>query len=62
MEKIVLWQKKTMVLLKKIMVLWGKNYDLNKYIALDGTMGKQTMILYRKLWNFDLLWKKLWYY
>ena len=20
------------------------------------------MILYRKLWNFDLLWKKLWYY
>ena len=34
--------------------LWyyGKNY---------GTMEK-TMILYRKLWNFDLLWKKLWYY
>ena len=20
------------------------------------------MILYRKLWNFDLLWKILWYY
>ena len=41
--------------------LWyyGKNY---------GTMEK-TMVLYRKLWNFDLLWKKtmvlwkkLWYY
>ena len=34
--------------------LWyyGKNYD---------TMEK-TMVLYRKLWNFDLLWKKLWYY
>ena len=24
--------------------------------------GKNYMILYRKLWNFDLLWKKLWYY
>ena len=35
---------------------------LNKYIALDGTMGKQTMILYRKIWKFDLLWKKLWHY
>ena len=34
--------------------LWyyGKNY---------GTIPK-TMILYRKLWNFDLLWKTLWYY
>ena len=28
----------------------GKNY---------GTM-KKTMVLYRKLWNFDFLWKKLW--
>ena len=26
-----------------------------------GTLGKN-MILYRKLWNFDLLRKKLWYY
>ena len=26
-----------------------------------GTM-KTTMVLYRKLWNFDLLWKKLRYY
>ena len=26
-----------------------------------GTMEK-TMVLYRKLWNFDLLWKKLCYY
>ena len=26
-----------------------------------GTLPK-TMVLYRKLWNFDLLWKKLWYY
>ena len=26
-----------------------------------GTMEK-TMVLYRKLWNFDLIWKKLWYY
>ena len=26
-----------------------------------GTMEK-TMVLYQKLWNFDLLWKKLWYY
>ena len=34
----VLWEKKTMVLLKK------------------------TMVLYRKLWNFDLLWKKLCHY
>ena len=33
------------------MVLWKKNY---------GTMEK-TMVLYRKLWNFDLLLKKLWY-
>ena len=24
--------------------------------------GKKTIILYRELWNFDLLWKKLWYY
>ena len=27
----------------------------------DDTM-KKNMVLYRKLWNFDLLWKKLWYY
>ena len=26
-----------------------------------GTMEK-TMKLYLKLWNFDLLWNKLWYY
>ena len=31
---------------------YGKNY---------GTMEK-TMVLYQKLWSFDLLWKKLWYY
>ena len=36
---------------KKAMILW-KNY---------GTMDK-TMMLYRKLWNFDLLRKKLWCY
>ena len=23
---------------------------------------EKIMVLYRKLWNFDLLWKKLWYY
>ena len=23
---------------------------------------EKPMLLYRKLWNFDLLWKKLWYY
>ena len=23
---------------------------------------KSCLILYRKLWNFDLLWKKLWYF
>ena len=28
-KKIVLWQKKTMVLLKKTMALWEKNYDNN---------------------------------
>ena len=22
----------------------------------------KSMILYRKLWNFDLLWENLWYY
>ena len=26
-----------------------------------GTIENKTMILYRKLSNFDLLWKKLWY-
>ena len=30
------------------MVLWEKNY---------GTMEK-TVILFRKIWNFDLLWEK----
>ena len=35
----------------KTIVLW-KNY---------GTIEK-TVVLYQKLWNFDLLWKKLWYY
>ena len=47
-----------MVLWKKLWY-YGKNY---------GTMEK-TMVLYRKLCNFDLLWKnygtmekKLWYY
>ena len=41
-------------LLSTMEKLWyyGKNY---------GTMEK-TMVLYRKLWNFDLLWKILWYY
>ena len=49
---------------------------LNRYIALElwftlekiwyngknyGTFEK-AMVLYRKLWNTDLLWKKLWYY
>ena len=23
---------------------------------------EKTMVIYRKLWNFDLLWQKLWYY
>ena len=23
---------------------------------------EKTMVLFQKLWNFDLLWKKLWYY
>ena len=23
---------------------------------------EKTILLYRKLWNFDLLWKKPWYY
>ena len=32
----------------KTMVLWKKNYS---------TMEK-TMVLYRKIWYFDLLWKK----
>ena len=36
----------------RTLIYHGKNY---------GTMEK-TMVLYRKLWNFDLLWKKLWYY
>ena len=22
---------------------------------------EKTMVIYQKLWNFDLLWKKLWY-
>ena len=34
------------------MVVWKKIF---------GTTEK-TMVLYRKLWNFDLLWIKLWYY
>ena len=42
------------MVLCNIDTLWyyGKNY---------GTMEK-TMVLWKKLWNFDLLWKKLWYY
>ena len=36
------------------MVLWKKNYA-------RPTMEK-IMKPYRKLWNFDLLWKKLWYF
>ena len=45
------YRLRTLIYYGKIMVLW-QNY---------GTMEK-TMVLYRKLWNFDLLWKKLWYY
>ena len=48
-----------MLLWKKTMVLWKKNYG-----TMEKTMilWKKTMILYRKLWNFDLLWKKRWFY
>ena len=53
----LIYYGKTIVLWKKLLY-YGKNY---------GTMEK-TMILYQKLWNFDLLWKKtmvlwkkLWY-
>ena len=42
---------RTLIYYGKTMVLW-KNY---------GTIPK-TMVLYRKLWNFNLLWNKLWYY
>ena len=44
---------RTLIYYGKAMVLWKQTM---------GTMGKKTMILYRKLWNFDLQWKKIWYY
>ena len=44
--------------MEKTNMLLRKNYDTMKNY---GTMEK-TMVLYQKLWNFDLPWKKLWYY
>ena len=45
-----------------------KNYDtiqktppLNGWNTADRAKNPNQSI-YRKLWNFDLLWKKLWYY
>ena len=42
------------------LIFYGKNYDtmekkLWNYGKNDGTMEK-AMVLYRELWNFDLLW------
>ena len=47
------------VTMEKAMILWKKNYGAMKKTMV---LWKENMILYRKLWNFDLLWKKLLYY
>ena len=53
MEK--LWQyAKTIEIFEKICSFRTLIYFRKTMILL----GKKTMILYRKLWNFDLLWKK----
>ena len=60
MEKTVGTMKKTMI---------TENYGtLINYVKKLWYYEKKTMLLYRKLWNFDLLWKKygtmekIWYY
>ena len=50
----------------RTLIYYGKNYDTKEknYGAVEKincTMEK-TMLRYRKLWNFDLLWQKVWYY
>ena len=51
--------------MEKTMEKYPKNRSFEQIYSLlrknYGTMEK-TMVLYRKLWNFDLLWKKLRYY
>ena len=54
--------EKSMVLYKKLCIWYGKN-DGTTVTCIPKTMelwfaAKKSMVLFRKLWNFDLLWKK----
>ena len=61
-KTMVLWKKNYGTLGEKLWLYYTENFGTLIYYGKNyGTMEK-TMVLYRKLWNFDLLWKKLWYY